>query len=78
VNTKLNTLIEGVSVPIEHTATDGLFDNRLANALPTASFMTTPPIGAETDVITFDASASSDDGWIVSYDWDFGDRTSGT
>jgi PKD repeat protein len=55
-----------------------LFDNRLANALPTASFMTTPPIGAETDVITFDASASSDDGWIVSYDWDFGDRTSGT
>ncbi len=78
VNTKLNTLIGGVSVPIEHTATDGLFDNRIANALPTASFMATPPIGAETDTITFDASASSDDGWIVSYEWDFDDGATGT
>lgn len=78
VNTKLYTLVGQVAVPIEHTAQDGLFDNRIENALPTASFMTTPPIGAETDIITFDASASSDDGWIVSYDWDFGDRTGGT
>ncbi len=78
VNTKLNTLVGGVSVPIEHTASDGLFDNRIANVLPTASFMVTPPIGAETDTITFDASASSDDGWIVSYNWNFGDKTTGT
>jgi PKD repeat protein len=77
VNTKLYTLVGQVAVPIEHTAEDGLFDNRLANELPIASFMATPPIGAETDTITFDASASSDDGWIASYDWDFGDRTSG-
>jgi len=76
-NTKINTLIEGVSVPIEHTAEDGLFDNRLENTPPSASFMVTPPIGAESDVITFDASASSDDGWIVDYLWDFGDRTTG-
>jgi len=76
-NTKLYTIFEDVAVPIEHTAEDGLFDNRLANEPPTASFMVTPPIGAETDTITFDASASSDDGWIVSYDWNFGDRTSG-
>jgi len=78
VNTKLYTLVGEVAVPIEHTATDGLFDNRIANAPPTASFMTTPTSGAVTDTITFDASASSDDGWIVSYDWDFGDRTDGT
>jgi len=32
-NTKLNTLINKVSVPIEHTASDGFFDNRPANAL---------------------------------------------
>jgi len=78
VNTKINTLVGGVSVPVEHTATDGLFDNRLGNVLPVASFMATPPIGAETDTITFDASASSDDGWIASYDWDFDDGTTGT
>jgi PKD repeat protein len=78
VNTKLYTLVGQAAVPIDHTAESGLFDNRPANALPEASFMTTPPVGAETDTITFDASASTDDGWIVSYDWDFGDRTSGT
>lgn len=77
-NTKINTLIEDVSVPIEHTASDGLFDNRLANAPPTASFFATPSIGAESDLITFDATASSDDGWIVSYQWDFGDGPSGS
>lgn len=78
LNTKLYTLVGQVAVPIEHTAEGGLFDNRLANELPTASFIATPPIGAETDTITFDASASSDDGWIVSYEWNFGDGTTGT
>jgi len=78
VNTKMNTVIEGTSVPIEHTASDGLFDNRLANAPPTASFFATPLIGAEGDVITFDATASSDDGWIVGYQWDFGDGSTGS
>jgi len=78
VNTKINTLIEGNVVPIEHTAEDGLFDNRVANAPPTASFMVTPSVGAESDVITFDASASHDDGWIQEYSWDFGDQTTAT
>jgi len=72
-NTKINTVIDGTSVPIEHTASDGLFDNRLANVPPTASFFATPLIGAEGDIVTFDATASSDDGWIVGYQWDFGD-----
>lgn len=78
VNTKIYTVIGGVSVPIEHTASDGLFDNRLANEPPTASFFPMPSIGAEGDTITLNASASSDDGWLVSYQWDFGDRSTGS
>jgi PKD repeat protein len=78
VHTALYTIIQGNAVPIDHTAEDGLFDNRLANELPIASFMATPPVGAETDPITFDASASTDDGWIVSYEWDFDDGTTST
>ncbi len=76
-NTKLNTYV-GVPAPIEHTATDGFFDNRLENAPPTASFFATPSVGAESDTITFDATASSDDGWIVSYQWNFGDGSGGS
>jgi len=78
VNTKINTLIGGVSVPIEHTASDGLFDNRPANAPPTAWIVATPSTGAEGDTITLDATASSDDGWIVGYQWDFGDGSTGS
>jgi len=76
VNTKINTLV-GIPVPIEHTASDGLFDNRPANAPPTAWFLA-PSTGAEGDTITFDATASSDDGWIVGYQWDFGDGSTGS
>jgi len=78
VNTKLNTLISDTNVPIEHTASGGLFDNRLANVPPAASFFATPLIGAEGDVVTFDATASSDDGWIVDYQWNFGDDSTGS
>jgi PKD repeat protein len=77
-NTKLNTYVGGVVVPIEHTASDGIFDNRLENAAPTASFFATPAIGAEGDTVTFDATGSSDDGWLVNYQWDFGDRSTGS
>lgn len=77
-DTKLNTVIAGNNAPIEHLVEDGLFDNRLANLPPVAIFSVTPPIGVEGDIITFDASASHDDGWIASYFWDFGDGTNAT
>jgi len=77
-NTKLNTYVNGIVVPIEHTVSDGVFDNREANTPPTASFFATPSIGAEGDTVTFDASASFDDGWLVNYQWDFGDRSTGS
>jgi len=74
--TKLNTMVAGNNLPIEHIAEDGVFDNRLTNLLPFAIFTVTPPIGIEGDTFTFDASASRDDGWLTSYFWDFGDGTS--
>jgi len=77
-DTKLNTVIAGNNAPIEHLVEDGLFDNRLVNLPPVAIFSVTPPIGVEGSIITFDASASHDDGWIASYLWDFGDGTNAT
>jgi len=74
-STKLNTFVAGNNVPIEHIAQDGLFDNRKENLPPVASFKVTPPTGIVGDTFTFDASTSSDDGWIASYFWDFGDGT---
>jgi len=78
VETKLNTVIAGNKVPIDHLAEDGVFDNRAVNLPPVAFFTTTPLIGIEGTVFTFDASASHDDGWIASYLWDFGDGTTAT
>jgi len=44
-----------------------------ANRLPTAAFTFAPPEPAAAELITFDASPSTDsDGVIASYDWDFG------
>jgi PKD repeat protein len=64
---------------IPHTAADGLFDNRIENELPVASFDIKHPgmiLPVVDQPITFDASASyDDDGWLISYDWDFGDDT---
>jgi len=72
--TKLNTVISGNNVPIEHTTEDGLFDNRVGNAPPIASFSADPSTAGVTDTIRFNASASYDpDAWLVSYHWDYGD-----
>ena len=57
--------------PIEHTVEHGLFDNRPENDPPKANFIapTQALVGEE---VTFDASGSTDDGWIQGYEWDFG------
>jgi PKD repeat protein len=46
---------------------------------PVASFIRTPSSGDSPLEVDFDASDSFDrDGWIVAYDWDFGDNTTGS
>jgi hypothetical protein len=42
---------------------------------PSPAFTATPGAGRQVDV---DASATTDDGTVVSYDWDFGDGASGS
>jgi len=77
--TTLETITNGELDPIPHMVTGGLFDNRLTNEPPDASFSVSHPgmtKPVEGQPINFDGYASTDDGWIVSYDWDFGDGTS--
>ncbi|MEJ2706816.1 MAG: Ig-like domain-containing protein [Anaerolineales bacterium] len=68
-------------------ANDGLVDSNLATVSITVTPVNDPPkanvngpyTGTVGIAVQFDGSASSDvDGTIVSYDWDFGDGTSGT
>jgi PKD repeat protein len=75
--TKLNTVIAGNNVPIEHVAENGVFDNRVEeNQPPVALFYAEPAFAEVNETITFNASASYDpDAWLVSYAWDFGDDT---
>ena len=49
------------------------------NSAPIALFETDPKIGTPPLTVSFDASESNDlDGFIVSYDWNFGDGTTGS
>jgi len=55
--------------PIEHNVEDALF----TTGIPRASFTFSPPIARINQTVEFDATESTDDGSIVSYNWDFGD-----
>ncbi len=48
------------------------------NSKPNVSFLVSPAAPKEGDKVVFDASASTDDGSIVSYSWSFGDGGTGT
>lgn len=48
------------------------------NGMPVPSFFVSPSTGRENEAMLFDASASSDDGQIVSYLWSFGDGDAGS
>lgn len=48
------------------------------NGTPQPSFFASPASAAENESVFFDASASRDDGQIVSYAWNFGDGDTGT
>ncbi|MEM7221324.1 MAG: PKD domain-containing protein, partial [Pseudomonadota bacterium] len=48
------------------------------NELPVASFTQAPSAGVVPFTVSFDASASTDNGSIVSYDWLFGDGSTGS
>jgi PKD repeat protein len=48
------------------------------NGAPVPSFFVSPSTGRENEPLMFDASASADDGQIVSYSWSFGDGDSGS
>ncbi len=49
-----------------------------ANSPPTANFVFLPSSPKINQTISFDASSSTDDGEIVSYQWNFGDNTTAT
>jgi PKD repeat protein len=67
-------------VSLTITAADGRTATRteaveVFNERPTASFTASPTLVAPGSSVSFDASGSSDDSAIASYEWDFGDGT---
>jgi hypothetical protein len=62
------------------TGSDSIFGGvPCGNAFPTANFSFTPSLPEVSDIVKFNATNSTDpDGSISSYDWDFGDGTTGT
>lgn len=72
-SSKLNTKIGANNVPIDHTAENGFFDNR-PEVLPPVAIIVAPTSGVVGETLIFNASESNDgadNGWIVSYEWDF-------
>jgi PKD repeat protein len=67
-----NTVTRSVSVRLKRP------NNPLPNGAPVPSFFATPTTAKENDDIFFDGSASTDDGKIMSYSWNFGDGHSGS
>jgi PKD repeat protein len=61
------------SMGLTSTATQTITVTEPPNTPPVAAFTASTTSGPATLTVTFDASASSDDGRIVSYNWDFGD-----
>jgi len=53
-------------------------NNPLPNGAPVAKFFASPTTPKENDDVLFDGSASTDDGKIASYNWNFGDGGSGS
>jgi len=70
-----NWLINTTKNLIPHDSASGFFSN-IDNDPPVASFTFTPTAPNVSQIVTFNATASSDpDGTIASYEWDFGDGT---
>jgi hypothetical protein len=70
-SSNLFTVISNTPVEIDHEASEGVFDNRGGvNADPNPLFDVNL-VAMEGELLKFDGSLSTDDAWIVNYEWDF-------